>query len=324
MKKKFFSLILLSLFFLFLIFPETVQAGAKEGLALWYNTVIPILFPFILISNLLIATDSVRYFTYPILPLLRWFPNLNPYDFYALIFGWFCGYPMGAKSIADLLRTGKITKQEANFLLPAANQASPMFLMGYLGIHIFEKSYSFGQILLIIYGPVLFFLIPGLFFFNPSKHGRLPVPSWNCASPGGFLFDRKQNNFLSNKKNSMPLSMEHTIVSSFQIMVNIGVYMMIFTILMRLLLLLLPESPLLTLFIGFLEMSTGIAWIHHLTFLTPFVKDSLIFALTAFGGFCTMAQTYSVTEGLHLSIPCYLAVKILLGTLSFCMAFYLL
>lgn len=122
----------------------------------------------------------------------------------------------------------------------------------------------------------------------------------------------------------MPLSMEHTIVSSFQIMVNIGVYMMIFTILMRLLLLLLPESPLLTLFIGFLEMSTGIAWIHHLTFLTPFVKDSLIFALTAFGGFCTMAQTYSVTEGLHLSIPCYLAVKILLGTLSFCMAFYLL
>lgn len=304
MKKKFFSLILLSLFFLFLIFPETVQAGAKEGLALWYNTMIPILFPFILISNLLIATDSVRYFTYPILPLLRWFPNLNPYDFYALIFGWFCGYPMGAKSIADLLRTGKITKQEANFLLPAANQASPMFLMGYLGIHIFEKSYSFGQILLIIYGPVLFFLIPGLFFFNPSKNERISATSY--------------------KKNSMPLSMEHTIVSSFQIMVNIGVYMMIFTILMRLLLLLLPESPLLTLFIGFLEMSTGIAWIHHLTFLTPFVKDSLIFALTAFGGFCTMAQTYSVTEGLHLSIPCYLAVKILLGTLSFCVAFYLL
>ncbi|MCI5595599.1 MAG: hypothetical protein MR380_02590 [Lachnospiraceae bacterium] len=304
MKKKFFSLILLSLFFLFLIFPETVQAGAKEGLALWYNTMIPILFPFILISNLLIATDSVRYFTYPIIPLLRWFPYLNPYYFYALIFGWFCGYPMGAKSIADLLRTGKITKQEANFLLPAVNQASPMFLIGYLGIHIFEKSYSFGQILLIIYGPVLFFLISGLFLFNPSKNERILAPSY--------------------KKNSMSLSMEHTIISSFQIMVNIGVYMMIFTILMRLLLLLLPESPLLTLFIGFLEMSTGIAWIHHLSFLTPFVKGSLIFALTAFGGFCTMAQTYSVTEGLHLSIPFYLVAKILLGTLSFCMAFYLL
>lgn len=318
MKKKLLSLILCLLFFLLLLFPEAVQAGAKEGLYLWYSTMIPILFPFILVSNLLLATDSIRYFTYPILPLLKWFPNLNPSYFYALIFGWFCGYPMGGKTVADLLRSDKITVREANFLLPAANQASPMFLMGYLGIHIFKNTYTFRQILFFVYFPVILYFLLGLLFLSlfPDKK--------NFSHCTGSFSTPQLTSFYPKEKNSTSLSMEHTIFSSFQIIVNIGVYMMIFTIFMRLCLLLLPNKGIVSILTGFLEMSTGIAWLGSLSFLPPVTKSCLILCAASFGGLCTCAQTYSVTEGLGLSLPCYIIGKLFLGSFTFITAWFLL
>ena len=311
MKKKLTSFLLCLLFFLLLFFPEAVQAGAKEGLYLWYSTMIPILFPFILISNLLLATDSVRYFTYPFLPILKWFPSLNPYFPYALIFGWFCGYPMGAKTVADLLKSGKITEKEGDFILPAANQASPMFLMGYLGIHIFKKSYSFGQILFFVYFPVIIYFLFGLFLFSFQK-GQKNIRSRSNAS---FYMDTGiQSSF----------SLEDTILSSFQIIVNIGVYMMIFTIFMRLALLLLPGGRVLPLLTGFLEMSTGISWLSGLTSLPVLLRDCLILSVAAFGGLCTCAQTLSVIKGQKLSMTSYVIRKLFLGGSTFLVAYFFL
>lgn len=318
MKKKLLSLILCLLFFLLLLFPEAVQAGAKEGLYLWYGTMIPILFPFILVSNLLLAADSIRYFTYPVLPLLKWFPNLNPCYFYALIFGWFCGYPMGGKTVADLLRSGKITVREANFLLPAANQASPMFLMGYLGIHIFKNAYPFRQILFFVYFPVILYFLLGLLFLSlfPDQKNISHCTSSSSLSPLSSSYPEE--------KNSTSLSMEHTILSSFHIIVNIGVYMMIFTIFMRLCLLLLPDKGFVSILTGFLEMSTGIAWLGSLSFLSPLIKSCLILSAASFGGLCTCAQTRSVTEGTGLSLPCYIIGKLFLGGCTFLTAWLLL
>ena len=47
--------------------------------------------------------------------------------------GWLGGYPMGAKTAADLYRAGRITKKQGNRLLLLACAPSPMFLTGFLG-----------------------------------------------------------------------------------------------------------------------------------------------------------------------------------------------
>lgn len=308
MKKKLISLFLCLLFFLLLFFPEAVQSGAKEGLYLWYSTMVPILFPFILISNLLVSTDSVRYFTYPFLPLTKYFRNLNPYFPYALVFGWFCGYPMGAKTVTDLWNTGKITSQEGNFLLPAANQASPMFLMGYLGIHIFKKRYSFGQILFFVYFPVIVYCLfeMMLLAFNQNEKNH-----------SSFTHEKKTAHVPS-------LSLEDIILSSFQIIVIIGVYMMIFTIFMRIALILLPSNKLCHLSLGFLEMSTGISWLAGHSCIASRLRDCLILSAASFGGLCTCAQTFSVINGNNLSRLSYVIRKLLLGTCTFLMAYFFL
>ena len=39
--------------------PETVATGAANGLLLWYRQVLPVLFPFLLITGLMIRTESI-------------------------------------------------------------------------------------------------------------------------------------------------------------------------------------------------------------------------------------------------------------------------
>ena len=52
------ALILLSLFFTMLLFPETVFQGACDGLLLWYQILIPTLFPYLIVTGLLLKTDG--------------------------------------------------------------------------------------------------------------------------------------------------------------------------------------------------------------------------------------------------------------------------
>lgn len=309
MKKKVVSLFLCLLFFLLLLFPGVLESGAKEGLYLWYSTIVPILFPFILISNLLLATDSIRYFTYPFLPVLKHLKYCNPHFPYAFLFGWFCGYPMGAKTVTDLCSSGKITQREGNFLLPAVNQASPMFLMGYLGIHIFKNRYSFGKILFFIYFPVLVYCLFGFILLSfESKEDSSPFCNQKKAENSNFL----------------PFSLEDVIFSSFQIMVTIGVYMMIFTIFMRLFLLLLPNQKFFHLALGFLEMSTGISWLSGYPNVSSFFCDCLILSVAAFGGLCTLAQTFHIIKESGLSPLSYFLCKLCLALSTFFTAYFFL
>ena len=56
--KKLSVFFLIGLFLLMLFSPETVAKGAANGLLLWYRQVLPVLFPFLLITGLMIRTES--------------------------------------------------------------------------------------------------------------------------------------------------------------------------------------------------------------------------------------------------------------------------
>lgn len=57
--KKLSVFFLIGLFLLMLFSPETVATGAANGLLLWYRKVLPVLFPFLLITGLIIRTESI-------------------------------------------------------------------------------------------------------------------------------------------------------------------------------------------------------------------------------------------------------------------------
>lgn len=297
MRKYGLPLLLSILFILLLLFPGITKAGASEGLFLWYNSIVPILFPFIILSNLMDATDSFSWFLQPLFLIKKIVPFLHPWYYYAMLLGFFCGYPMGAKVLCDLIRKNKISVSEGNLLLPVINQASPMFLAGYVGVQILENALPLSALFLFLYLPPLLFFFVSVFLTNISKKTtkkELPYPD---------------QLYHQTKKDSMPLSMEHTIWDSFFIIVTIGVYMMLFSILMKLASTIFPQSDLVAIGSCFLEFSTGLHQLKEITLLTKQVKYSLILALTSFGGFCTMAQTYSITRDTGLSMKSYFIKK---------------
>ena len=132
MKQKILSALLLSVFFLFLLYKNAVISGASEGLVLWYRYVLPTLLPFMILTQLMMQTDTVHLVCHITGSFMRYFPGVSGYGCFAVIAGFLCGYPMGAKVTADLTVSQRINPNEGSFLLSFCNNMSPMFILGVL------------------------------------------------------------------------------------------------------------------------------------------------------------------------------------------------
>ena len=123
---------MICLFVCMLLFPQTVFQGASSGLLLWFNTVLPTLLPFIILSNLLIRTGAIDVISRIISPVLCRLFCVSPFGAFAVLTGFLCGCPMGGKVAADLLRERRISEKEGRYLLSFCNNTSPMFIISYI------------------------------------------------------------------------------------------------------------------------------------------------------------------------------------------------
>ena len=296
----------LALIFLFLLtFPQLVKEGALTGLSHWARTVIPVLFPFILASNLFVSLGMASG---------KW---------YAVLLGFLCGYPMGAKAAADLVRRDAVTREQGQWLMCCCNLPSPMFLTGFVQIP---------AVTLAVYLPALLLLLPVFFFQPPGQtDGRLSAASVS----GSFRFaaslsrqDRaendRQNPFHPSSSRKVPATapqaeqapgfqqlLEQAMEQSVKLMIKIGIYIMIFSILSVCIQKITILDPFLrTLLLGLNEMTIGISAARNMGF-SPARQAILCTVFTAFGGLSGLSQTKSVTEGAGLSMNHYLCVRLI-------------
>lgn len=121
------------LFVAMLSFPSTCIAGARAGLSLCGDVIVPSLFPMLALSTFLIdagfAHGLGRVLERPVRALFR----LPGGAAAALVLGLIGGYPVGAAACAGLHRTGELTKDEAERLLAFSVNSSPAFIIGAVG-----------------------------------------------------------------------------------------------------------------------------------------------------------------------------------------------
>lgn len=282
--KKF--LLMIFLLFLLLIFHEAAINGTKNGLLLWYQTLIPSLMPFLLITNAMSETGAYQ-------SISSRFGSFLPgriYEIMAVFLGNLCGYPIGGKIINDFVKSGYITPLRGNQLLSFSSQASPMFLIGYVHLHIIKNQIPLPVFLLGIYLPVIL-------LYPFSIHTKLGIqkPEKN-DTPGRF-------------------NICDTFMHAVQIMVMIGLYVMIFSILLEILLPL-CHIKLGRILLSFLEITNGLKLLNSLP-LNPCTRLSLISALSAFGGFCSAFQIHSVLEYPNAGMKKYLSDKLILSAGTF-------
>ena len=92
----------LALFAAFLLCPTACADGVREGLSLAAVQALPALFPFFVISGLLVRCDTARLSPLLAKPLARLY-GLPPEAAPALVLGLIGGYPVGATTACALL-----------------------------------------------------------------------------------------------------------------------------------------------------------------------------------------------------------------------------
>lgn len=114
---------------------ETVRRGIELCLA----SVIPALFPFFVVSSLLVslgAGRAARILERPFRALFR----CGGAGAAAFLLGMLGGYPVGAATVASLVRQGDVSPAEGRRLLAFCNNAGPSFIIGVAGLTVFGSA----------------------------------------------------------------------------------------------------------------------------------------------------------------------------------------
>lgn len=144
-----------------LLFPLEAIAAAQEGLGLCYHVIIPSLFPFFVLSTLVVELGLARYLGKVLEPIMYPLFRVNGNCGTALALGFIGGYPVGAKTAIGLYRQGLCSEGETQRLLAFCNNSGPAFILGVVGAGIFSSS----KVGLLLYGThMLASLVVGVLF----------------------------------------------------------------------------------------------------------------------------------------------------------------
>ncbi len=293
-----------------LLYPATSVAGATSGLLVWFNSVIPSLFPFMVLTGLLIRLDITKRLSSFFSKKRANQRNSAAFLFAALI-GLLCGYPMGLKTVAELKASKQLNHRQASLLVSFVNQPGPMFILGYaLPVCDPSRKYS-NNFLFAFYGSVI---LTALFFavWQQISAKRVQKVTDTVSTTVEVI---------SANKPSFFRVFEDTILSSMITLTKIGGYMMFFSLITTLLKASFPKCPdIILIFGGLMEMTSGIS---EVGILPAFIKPYFVLGFISFGGLCVTAQSFSLGQLETKEQWRYLLAKSLQTTLAL-LLFYLL
>lgn len=184
-----FTILIFVIIFLIISNPTRYTSGTISGLKLFVFSVLPGLFPFMLLTKLITeiglifnVSQKLDKFSYKIFGT----PGVSIYAFLMSIVS---GYPIGAKIISDLFEKRQINEIEAKKMSVFCTTSGPIFVIGTVGTIMF-KSFKIGIILYAshILSSTLLGIVLNLF----SKKKTI------AKQPSKVIFATKKSNLISD------------------------------------------------------------------------------------------------------------------------------
>lgn len=320
-----YSLAALALTAVILAFPGDCMRLALNGLQLWWEKMIPALFPFMVLSGVIIRMDLTETFVKVLKPVVGRLFRVRSACIYGMVVGFLCGFPMGAHVTAQLYSQGKVSEEEAAFLLSFCNNIGPVYFLSFVLPTLSLKGaapFLFGM-----YGlPFLYGLFLRYTLFRRRIRQKAlspPKAAFTAAeyrTPSGHRAGRRPEKAPGKNgrtASSLLSALDESIFTSLAGIARLGGYMVFFNLLFVLPALLADSlrldadlKALLTGGIGcLLEITGGIGVIgSH----APF----LVLCVLPFGGFSCIAQTYGMIRDTGLSIREYVMHKMILTAIT--------
>lgn len=296
-------LLLFCLFFIqsLLLHSKDCFLLATNGLELWFSRMLPTLFPFMIISSILVTYQLIPLFVLGIKPFLYPFFKLPDAGYYCIVIGFLCGFPMGAKNIAQVYQKGQLTKAQAEALLGFCNNIGPVYFLSF-AIPLLKQNLpelSVAGCLFGMYGiPLLYGIFRCRLVNSENTTGMLSYPrSTSCVLP----FDS-------------------IITNNLESIVKLGGYMMFFHVLMIFFRFLPDDSIVYACCYCFTEITGGITRLSQVVSVVPNTIKGLLSLLYFFflqlGGLCCIFQTKSMLSQTDLSLKKYVYDKLILSLLT--------
>ena len=270
-----------------LLFPAEAAEAARQSVQLCLQTVLPALFPFFVLSSLLVACGGAQVFGRALEPFMRPLFHLSGAGAAALALGLVGGYPVGARTAAELYRGGCLPRKEAERLLAFCSNAGPGFILGICGGAVLQSARA-GAYLYLVH--VASALLTGI-----ALRGK------QMPDGGGTLR-------AGAPRQGLLRSFPAAVRDSFAAVWSVCGFVVIFAVVLRFVTLLLPGHALA---VGFVELTNGVLA------LSPGRDGFLLCALfLGWGGLSVHAQTLSVLDGSGLSARRYFLGKLTQAALS--------
>lgn len=255
---------------------KTATEGAAAGVALVLKTAIPALFPFFVLSAMILPACT-KLSCPPLAKLLGTPPGWES----VFLLGCVGGYPVGAQCVSQGYSSGRLAKKDAERMLGFCTNCGPSFLFGILRSFFPSPWEPLGVYVIGILSAFLTALI------------------WSGGSDSG-----------AEPPELAPVSLSEAVQRGLKSMAFVGAWIILGRMLLGFLekYLLFHASPIIrTVLTGFLELTNGCLLLENIPLQLRF---SAACAMTTFGGLCVWMQVRSICTQAGLDGSNYLPQKL--------------
>lgn len=284
-----------------LCFPDTALPLIRESILIWYQSLLPTLFPAMILSNIILYIFlNIKKYRFRI-PLLSFVYHLDSYGCLVLLLGFLCGFPIGAYLCAKLVKERQLSLGQGQYLLGFCNNLSPVFLIS-IYCQLFPTLPKI-PVLLLFYGcPLLY----GIILYQCSIRRRLKEEKHHTAMTLSGTPPRNPPD------RSIAELIDYGITDALSSIVRLAGYIVFFRLFLLPLRLWEPDQSSSLILGSLIEITSGIQTYSHNAGAANLCSILLhTLPLMTFGGICCIGQTICMIKGSGLSILTYVRDKIL-------------
>ncbi|MEX2415329.1 MAG: sporulation integral membrane protein YlbJ [Paenibacillaceae bacterium] len=202
------------------LYPQQSLTSAIQGISIWWDVLFPALFPFFIISELLLGLGLVHFIGGLFDPMMRPVFRIPGYGGFVMAMGFAAGYPVSARLTSQLWDRQLINRDEAERLLAFTSTSDPIFLVGAVAVGFFHNPSLAVIFVLSHYGGGL---ILGLLMRFHGQHNA--AASSSIIKPQGSII---KNAFLAMHKariqdgRSLGVMLQQAIQTSLKLVFMIG------------------------------------------------------------------------------------------------------
>ena len=311
-----------------IISPKDSVEAALNGVKIWGVNVFPSLFPFFVVSELMIGFGVVSFIGVILEPLMRPLFRVPGVGGFVFAMGVASGFPAGAKFTALLRQEKQLTKIEAERLVSFTNSSNPLFMGGAISVGFFHNP---ALAVLIMASHYLGNLLVGLtmrFHGRKSENVKLAASISSISLKQAFL---KMHEKRIDDKRTFGKILGDAVNSAIQTLFMVGGFIVLFSVLNHMLdfirvtqtiaialgavlsLVSMPFELSAPFFSGLLEITNGAQRISETKDSTLLEQMIAVSFILGFNGFSIQAQVASFLADAGIRFWPYFIARLLHG-----------